>query len=236
MERIPSKWPRPLWHAPWKTYRVISGHLGWVRSIAFDPSNTWFCTGSADRTIKVWDIRSKQQIHALSGHDNTVCSVFTRPTDPQVVTGSHDTAIKFWDLRFAEEDNEARGEADPSRIQQLDTNLRNASFSSFLDAIRDHNIEMWEKDLNGRVVNLPTHEDLDRLLHTTFPGVCEAIVDGQIRCNHSAWQTTGPWRPFYRSLAIYFITKPYPFTVEPYILMFDAELASQPNGPLLISN
>ncbi|KAI0515595.1 hypothetical protein KFK09_008260 [Dendrobium nobile] len=52
MERIPSRWPRPTWHPPWKNYRVISGHLGWVRSIAFDPSNSWFCTGSADRTIK----------------------------------------------------------------------------------------------------------------------------------------------------------------------------------------
>ena len=35
---------------------VISGHLGWVRAIAFDPSNEWFCTGAADRTIKVWDL------------------------------------------------------------------------------------------------------------------------------------------------------------------------------------
>lgn len=26
--RIASKWPRPEWHAPWKLYRVISGHLG----------------------------------------------------------------------------------------------------------------------------------------------------------------------------------------------------------------
>lgn len=26
--RMPSKWPRPAWHAPWKLYRVISGHLG----------------------------------------------------------------------------------------------------------------------------------------------------------------------------------------------------------------
>lgn len=24
-----------------------------MRSVAVDPSNTWFCTGSADRTIKV---------------------------------------------------------------------------------------------------------------------------------------------------------------------------------------
>ncbi len=26
--RMPSKWPRPVWHAPWKLYRVIAGHLG----------------------------------------------------------------------------------------------------------------------------------------------------------------------------------------------------------------
>lgn len=41
---------QPLFHL---IMQVISGHLGWVRSIAFDPSNKWFCTGSADRTIKV---------------------------------------------------------------------------------------------------------------------------------------------------------------------------------------
>lgn len=33
--------------------QVISGHLGWVRSIAVEPGNQWFVTGSADRTIKV---------------------------------------------------------------------------------------------------------------------------------------------------------------------------------------
>lgn len=35
------------------TRQVISGHLGWVRSIAVEPGNQWFVTGSADRTIKV---------------------------------------------------------------------------------------------------------------------------------------------------------------------------------------
>ena len=46
--------PKPEWHAPWKLMRVVSGHLGWVRAIAIDPTNEWFVTGSADRTIKVW--------------------------------------------------------------------------------------------------------------------------------------------------------------------------------------
>ncbi|KAI5330352.1 hypothetical protein L3X38_029750 [Prunus dulcis] len=68
MERIPSRWPRPVWHAPWKIYRVISGHLGWVRSIAFDPSNKWFCTGSADCTIKIWDVGTGTLQLSLTGH------------------------------------------------------------------------------------------------------------------------------------------------------------------------
>ena len=45
--------PKPKWHPPWKLYRVISGHLGWVRCVAVEPGNEWFATGSADRVIKV---------------------------------------------------------------------------------------------------------------------------------------------------------------------------------------
>lgn len=33
--------------------RVISGHLGWVRSVAVEPGNKWFATGAGDRVIKV---------------------------------------------------------------------------------------------------------------------------------------------------------------------------------------
>ncbi len=51
--RTASEVPKPKWHAPWKLMRVISGHNGWVRSIAVEPGNEWFVTGAADRTIKV---------------------------------------------------------------------------------------------------------------------------------------------------------------------------------------
>ena len=36
--------------------------------MAFDPSNEWFCTGSADRTIKIWDTASGQLKLTLTGH------------------------------------------------------------------------------------------------------------------------------------------------------------------------
>ena len=46
--------PKPKWHAPWKLMRVISGHMGWVRSVSVDVSNEWFATGAGDRVIKVF--------------------------------------------------------------------------------------------------------------------------------------------------------------------------------------
>ena len=40
----------------------------WVRSVAVDPGNEWFATGSADRTIKIWDLASGQLKLTLTGH------------------------------------------------------------------------------------------------------------------------------------------------------------------------
>lgn len=98
MERIPSRWPRPNWHAPWKNYRVISGHLGWVRSIAFDPSNSWFCTGSADRTIKIWDVASGKLKLTLTGHIEQIRGLAVSQRHTYMFSAGDDKQVKCWDL------------------------------------------------------------------------------------------------------------------------------------------
>lgn len=98
MERIPSKWPRPIWRAPWKNYRVISGHLGWVRSVAVDPSNTWFCTGSADRTIKIWDLASGRLKLTLTGHIEQVRGLAVSKKHTYMFSAGDDKLVKCWDL------------------------------------------------------------------------------------------------------------------------------------------
>lgn len=98
MERIPSRWPRPVWHAPWKNYRVISGHLGWVRSIAFDPSNQWFCTGSADRTIKIWDLASGKLKLTLTGHIEQIRGLAVSSKHTYMFSAGDDKQVKCWDL------------------------------------------------------------------------------------------------------------------------------------------
>ncbi|CAN7061649.1 unnamed protein product [Brassica oleracea var. botrytis] len=95
---MPSRWPRPEWHAPWKNYRVIQGHLGWVRSVAFDPRNEWFCTGSADRTIKVWDVASGVLKLTLTGHIGQVRGLAVSNKDAYMFSAGDDKQVKCWDL------------------------------------------------------------------------------------------------------------------------------------------
>lgn len=96
--RLASKWPKPVWHAPWKMYRVLSGHLGWVKSVAVDPSNEWFATGSADRTIKIWDLASGQLKLTLTGHIEQVTGLAISPRHPYMFSCGMDKTVRCWDL------------------------------------------------------------------------------------------------------------------------------------------
>jgi hypothetical protein len=76
--------PKPTWHPKWKLMRVISGHLGWVRCLAVEPQNQWFCTGSADRTIKIWDMASGGLKLTLTGHISALRGLAVSDRHPYV--------------------------------------------------------------------------------------------------------------------------------------------------------
>lgn len=98
MKRLASRWPRPKWHAPWKTYRVISGHLGWASSIAFEPGNEWFATGSGDRTVKIWDTASGTLKLTLTGHTEQVTGLAVSDQFPYMFSCGLDKKVMCWDL------------------------------------------------------------------------------------------------------------------------------------------
>ncbi|KAG7366402.1 serine/threonine protein kinase [Nitzschia inconspicua] len=98
------KIPTPDWHAPWKLSTVLSSHLGWVRSLAFDPTNDMFASGSADRTIKIWDL-AKASVGApdalkitLTGHISPVRGLAFSPRHPYLFSAGEDKMVKCWDL------------------------------------------------------------------------------------------------------------------------------------------
>ncbi|RCI11551.1 hypothetical protein L249_7347 [Ophiocordyceps polyrhachis-furcata BCC 54312] len=89
---------KPEWHPPWKLMRVISGHLGWVRSLAVEPDNKWFASGAGDRTIKLWDLAQGTLLLTLTGHISTVRGLAISPRHPYLFSCGEDKMVKCWDL------------------------------------------------------------------------------------------------------------------------------------------
>jgi hypothetical protein len=56
----------------------------WVVGLPSCPFTPHPAPWSPPAACRVWDIRSKVQVHCLSGHEDTVASILAFPTDPQV--------------------------------------------------------------------------------------------------------------------------------------------------------
>ena len=70
--------------------RHYHGHLSAVYGVALHPTIDVLVTCGRDATARVWDMRTKVNIHTLTGHTSTVSSVVCQATDPQIITGSND--------------------------------------------------------------------------------------------------------------------------------------------------
>jgi pleiotropic regulator 1 len=85
-------------HGHWRMKSLIVGHLGWVHCLAVHRSNDFFVSGSADRTIKVWDLASGKLRLTLTGHMSAVRAVGLSEVRPMMVSASEDNRVNCWDL------------------------------------------------------------------------------------------------------------------------------------------
>lgn len=95
-------------------------HADAVNSLAFNPASDYVAvTGSADKTIGLWDIRNlKLKLHSLEGHNLEVNGLSWHPQEESVLASSSaDRRIIFWDLaRIGEEQSAEDAEDGPPEL------------------------------------------------------------------------------------------------------------------------
>ncbi len=85
-----------------KLLRTLKGHQYVVTSVAFDPQGETLASGSEDKTVKLWEVRSGKLLRTLEGHQRTVNSVAFEPLGGMLASGSGDETVKLWDGRSGE--------------------------------------------------------------------------------------------------------------------------------------
>ena len=82
----------------------LEGHAGPVLSVLFGRDGTIVVSGSADRSIKVWDASSRRLLRTLSNHTDAVHCLGLRPTLPHAggispdscASGGDDHTVRIW--------------------------------------------------------------------------------------------------------------------------------------------
>lgn len=169
---------RPTWHAPWKMYRTISGHLGWVRCATVDASNEWFATGSADRTIKIWSVASGKLRLTLTGHVAGVRAIASSSRHPYLFSAGEDKTVKCWDLEQNKVVRSYHGHLSGVYALALHPTLNVLATGG-----RDSAVRIWDMRTRAQVLVLGGHRDAVNALISQKhdPQFASASVDSTVR-------------------------------------------------------
>jgi WD40 repeat protein len=84
--------------------RVPLGKYERVTRLAFSPNGHFLAAGSADGTVRLWDMEATDRgasAHVLAGHHGEVLDLAIGP-DNRLATGGHDGTARVWDLTAAD--------------------------------------------------------------------------------------------------------------------------------------
>ncbi|KAK3672255.1 pre-mRNA-splicing factor prp46 [Recurvomyces mirabilis] len=159
-------------------FRVISGHLGWVRALAMEPGNQWFASGAGDRTIKIWDLATGTLKLTLTGHISTVRGLAVSPRHPYLFSCGEDKMVKCWDLETNKVIRHYHG-----HLSGVYTLALHPTLDVLCTGGRDGVVRVWDMRTRSNIHVLSGHKQTVSSIVTqaTDPQIISSSLDSTVR-------------------------------------------------------
>ena len=132
---------------------TLTGHSDGVTTVAITQDGRWALSGSADGTLKVWDLEANKEIQTLSGHKDVVLAVGLTRNGNQAVSASRDKTLKVWDLETGETKTLSSNKDVIWAVALTPDGNRAVSASN------DKTLKVWDLETNKEIQTLRGHED-----------------------------------------------------------------------------
>ncbi|MDY7013291.1 MAG: serine/threonine-protein kinase [Cyanobacteriota bacterium] len=144
---------------------TLNGHTGAICSLAIGTRNSWnlsqetaglngnLASGSADNTIKIWDLAAGKEQHSLEGHEDAVNALVYTPSGRFLMSGSRDRAIKIWDLQRGSLRQTLKGHTDAISSLAL-----NRAGNLLVSGSIDKTVKLWHPGSGKLLQTLSGHE------------------------------------------------------------------------------
>jgi WD40 repeat protein len=175
----------------WEWYRLnyvmdqsvmtLRGHSDEVHGMAVSPDGKRIISGSGDKTIKVWDAETGDELMTLRGHKECVKSVAFSPDGKRIVSGSEDKTNKIWDAATGAELMTLRGHSDK---------VWSVAFSPdgkrIVSGSRDKTVKVWDATNGDELMTIRGHQRM--IGPVSFSPDGRRIVSGSMD-----WTIKEPW-------------------------------------------
>lgn len=107
-------YPNPSQEKDW-----LVGNLGFVESVAFSPDSTLIATASSDDTVRLFDLKTREQLHVFEQHDQNVGAVAFSPDGKLLASGeggvndSFNGKLMIWNLEEKRRHQMIQGHSGP---------------------------------------------------------------------------------------------------------------------------
>jgi len=74
----------------------------WVTALALSPDGTRLVSGSENKTVSIWDLKTTQLLRSLSQHQGAIASVTLSPDGQTLASSAADRTVKLWNVATGE--------------------------------------------------------------------------------------------------------------------------------------
>ena len=79
--------------------RVLEGHTGRVRSVAWTADQRRALSGSEDNTVRLWDVETGDCLRVFEGHTDWVWKIAWSSDQCRALSASGDRTLRLWDVK-----------------------------------------------------------------------------------------------------------------------------------------
>ena len=174
--------------ATYKEIALLTGHTENVNCIAFSPDGRTLVSGSSDKNVRLWDVKTGKHKRTLTGHLHGIYSIVFSPDGRTLISGStgqrdggqyFGAQILIWDTTTGKPKHTlaARG--------QVNTLAFSASGKTFAsgEGSPEYAVRVWDTDTGRQLRTLIGHTDwVNSIAFAPNKGMLvSASIDGTIR-------------------------------------------------------
>jgi WD40 repeat protein len=132
--------------------QVLVGHSDVVTTMAVLTDGRRALSGSADDTLRLWDLDTGESLRTLEGHADMVSAVAALTDGRRALSGSHDKTLRLWDLATGETLRILEGHTSGVNAVAVLADGRRALSGSI-----DNTLRLWDLDAGETLCILKGH-------------------------------------------------------------------------------